>query len=101
MGASSAIRMASLVFWLSGGELFQEERRRERDGWFHRASLLSRSTVPSPRGAEAGQHAPKGEEWYEASDLGILTVESPDAEVRTNVRTFARLESRFHAGEQA
>ncbi len=32
MGVPSAIRMASLVFWLFGGEFLQEEHRPERDG---------------------------------------------------------------------
>jgi hypothetical protein len=32
MGAPSAIRSASLVFWLFGGEFFEVEHRRERDG---------------------------------------------------------------------
>jgi hypothetical protein len=51
--------------------------------------------------AEAGRHAPKGDESYEASDLRILLIDSPDPEVRTNLRRFARLESRLHSDEQA
>ena len=43
----------------------------------------------------------KGDEMYEARDLRIVPVDSPDPEVRTNRRRFARLESRFHSGEQA
>ena len=43
----------------------------------------------------------KGDEMYEASDLRIVLIDSPDPEVRTNLRRFARLESRFHSGEQA
>jgi len=43
----------------------------------------------------------KGDEMYEARDLRIVPVDSPDPEVRTNLRRFARLESRFHSGEQA
>ena len=101
MGAPSAIRMASLVFWLSG----ESSSRKSTDGnamaRFHRVSVLPRSAVPSPRGAEAGRHAPKGDELYEARDLRIVPIDSPDPEVRTNLRRFARLESRFHSGEQA
>jgi hypothetical protein len=43
----------------------------------------------------------KGDESYEASDLKIVPVDSPDPEVRINLRRFARLESSFHSGEQA
>jgi hypothetical protein len=43
----------------------------------------------------------KGDELYEARDLRIVPVESLDPEVRKNRRRFARLESRFHSGEQA
>ncbi len=43
----------------------------------------------------------KGDEMYEARDLRIVPVDSPDPEVRTNPTRFARLESRFHSNEQA
>ncbi len=47
---------------------------------FDRVSVLPRSAVSSRRGAEAGRHAPKGDESYEASDLRIVPVDSPDPE---------------------
>jgi hypothetical protein len=43
----------------------------------------------------------KGDELHEARDLRIVPADSPDPEVRTNLRRFARLESRSHSGEQA
>ena len=62
VGAPSAIRMASLIFWLSG----ESSSRKGTDGnamaIFRCAFVLPRSAVPSRRGAEAGRHAPKGDE---------------------------------------
>jgi hypothetical protein len=43
----------------------------------------------------------KGHELYEARDLRIVPVDSPDPEVRTHPSGFARLEIRFYSGEQA
>ena len=63
--------------------------------------VLPRSAVPSPCGAEAGRQPSKYDEMYEARDLTIVPVDLTDPEVRTNFRRFARLESRFHSGEQA
>ena len=93
MGAPSVIRMA--IFWLS----WEGSSRKNTDGnamaKFHRAFVLPRSAAPSPRGAELAGMPSKGDELYEARDLRIVPVDSPDPEVRTNPRRFARIETLF------
>jgi hypothetical protein len=56
---------------------------------------------PAPVGPKLAGMPSKGDEMDEASDLRVVPVDSTDPEVRTNFRRFARLESRFHSGEQA
>jgi hypothetical protein len=60
MGAPSAIRMASLVFWLSGESSAKKNTDGNAMARFHCAFLLPHSAVPSRCGAEAGRHALEG-----------------------------------------
>jgi hypothetical protein len=60
MGAPSAIRMASLILWLSEKSCSRKSTDGNAMARFNRASVLPRSAVPRARGAEAGRHALEG-----------------------------------------
>ena len=66
MGPPSAIRMASLVFWLFGGEFLQEEHRPERDGKIPPPLRTAPFGGSQPRWGQSGQYPLEGREMFES-----------------------------------